>query len=82
MKFVVDFSKRFNINKVINVLKSQYKFDKSTNFFNIVETSQQVNVNKLIQNETKLMLSIHFARLLIKIEVFAKKIIIFIDYIA
>ena len=82
MKFIVDFSKRFNIDKIINILKSQYEFNKSTIFLNIVEINQQVNVNKSKQNETKFMLSIHFARLLIKVEIFAKKIIIFIDYIA
>ena len=82
MKSVVDFSKRFNIDKIINVLKLQYEFDKSTIFLNIVETNQQVDVNKLKQNKTKFMLLIHLARLLIKIEVFAKKIIIFIDYTA
>ena len=82
MKFVVDFLKRFNIDKIINVLKSQYEFNKSTIFLNIVEISQQINVNKLKQNEMKFILSIHLARLLIKIEIFIKKIIIFIDYIA
>ena len=82
MKSVVDFSKRFNIDKIINVLKSQYELNKSAIFLNIVETSQQVDVNKSKQNETKFMLSTHLARLLIKIKIFAKKIIIFIDYIA
>ena len=82
IKSVVDFLKRFNIDKIINVLKSQYKLDKSATFLNIVETNQQVDVNKSKQNKTKFVLSAHFARLLIKIEIFAKKIIIFIDYIA
>ena len=82
MKSVINLSKRFNIDKIINVLKSQYEFDKSTIFLNIVEISQQIDVNKSKQNEIKFVLSIHLVRLLIKIEIFAKKIIIFIDYIA
>ena len=82
MKFVVDFSKRFNVDKVIKVLKSQYEFNSSTIFLNTVEISQQVDVNKSKQNEIKFALLIRLARLLIKIEIFAKKIIILIDYIA
>ena len=82
MKSVVDFSKRFNIDKIINVLKSQYKFDKSAIFLNIVKTNQQIDINKLKQNKMKFVLSIHLARLLIKVEIFAKKIIILINYTA
>ena len=73
MKSIVDLLKRFNINKIINVLKSQYEFNKSTIFLNIVEINQQVDLNKLKQNETKFVLLIYFARLLIKVEIFAKK---------
>ena len=82
MKFVIDFSKRFNVDKIIKVLKSQYKFDNSTIFLNTVEISQQININKSKQNKIELMLSIRLARLLIKIKVFAKRIIILIDYTA
>ena len=46
MKFVIDFSRRFNIDKIVKVLKLQYKFDKLTIFLNIVEISQQVDVNE------------------------------------
>ena len=50
-------------------------------FLNIVKTSQQVDVNKSKQNKIKLALLIYLARLLIRIEISAKKIIIFINYI-
>ena len=40
MKFVVDFSKRFNVDRIIKVLKSQYEFNNSTTFLNIVEIFQ------------------------------------------
>ena len=37
MKFVVDFSKRSNVDKIIKVLKLQYEFNNSTIFLNTVE---------------------------------------------
>ena len=40
MKSIVNFSKCSNINKIINILKPKYKFDKSMIFLNIVETNQ------------------------------------------
>ena len=52
-----------------------------TTFLNIIKISQQVDINKSKQNKMKLTLLIYLARLLIRIEISAKKIIIFINYI-